>query len=270
MKLWNWFVSDRSKAQLIFIGACILSYTHTLNLFHRSGYEGILAHIGTVICELLFLLGITSKTPNRRTRGALIFGGSIVLYSNVSFGLAKGKAIVFYVFSNGMELSEVTLCGILIPALVWMAEWVRTYRAEAEPAQQEEAPPTDAKEPPDKWETPTRGMREPASALPDQEEAPPTIVEEPRETSQKFEPSNDKTPPTEPPKEAVEPSQQDEQPPTEEKDAAQDLPKTPFEWAVYLYEREKEPPSRRELARLARCSEWQARQALAELRKRVG
>src|SRR5690606_22316463 len=46
------------------------------------------------------------------------------LYSNVSFGLAKGKPIVYYVFPNGMELNEVILCGGLIPCLVWVSEWV--------------------------------------------------------------------------------------------------------------------------------------------------
>lgn len=120
----TWLKSDLSKTQIIFFGACILSYTHTLNLFERSGYPGILAHIGTIICELMFFLGVTTQTPNARTRFALGFGGLIVLYSNVSFGLAKGKPIVYYVFPNGMELNEVILCGGLIPCLVWVSEWV--------------------------------------------------------------------------------------------------------------------------------------------------
>lgn len=122
----EWIKSDLSKTQIIFLGACILSYTHTLNLFERSGYPGILAHIGTVICELMFFLGVKSEHSHAGTRFALGFGGLIILYSNVSFGLANGKALVFYEFSNGMAINEVILCGGLIPCLVWVSEWVGT------------------------------------------------------------------------------------------------------------------------------------------------
>jgi hypothetical protein len=119
-------------AVVIFVGACVLSHTHLLELFERNGYGGILAHIGTIICELMFLFGVTTSNPNFRTRVALAFGGLIVLYSNISFGLARGKSIIFWTFPNGMELSEIILCGGLIPCLVWVSEWVRSRNTSQE------------------------------------------------------------------------------------------------------------------------------------------
>lgn len=128
-------MTERNIGSVIFLFAAILSYSHTLDMFERSGYKDIFAHIGTLACEALFLMGVVAMNRARKagipvsrpSRVAFILGGLIVLYSNVSSGLANGHAIVFYRFDDFWVINEVMVIGVLIPCIVFVSEMVVSY-----------------------------------------------------------------------------------------------------------------------------------------------
>jgi hypothetical protein len=128
-------MTERNIGSVIFLFAAILSYAHTLEMFERSGYKDIFAHIGTLACEALFLMGVVAMNRARKhgipvsrpSRVAFILGGLIVLYSNVSSGLANGQPIVFYRFDDFWVINEVMMIGVLIPCIVFVSEMVVSY-----------------------------------------------------------------------------------------------------------------------------------------------
>lgn len=117
---------------LICLAVLTLSYLHSVELFERSGYHGIFAHVGVIGFELMFVLGsiimIWSRWVGAKISGAskyvFYLGVGVNVYSNIASGFAKGEALVFYLFDNGLAINEPVLIGALIPMMFVGAELV--------------------------------------------------------------------------------------------------------------------------------------------------
>lgn len=260
-------------AALVLVGAVIVSYSHTAQLFAQNGYSGWLVHVGVGVVELTFLMGalniVTARVKGVRVGVPPMLGGLlgvlVVGYSNVRAGLPYGF--------EGVALGAVIPLSLIVTEgiLAWA---ILTGRKAGEP-------PTQQAEPEDVGET-----AHPAQRITQQVDPSPAQVDEVGEPEQE--------PPTDPGEPAQQIAQVGEEPPspaqvaTNEKQEQAKTPipavrkvdrefappatiitEDPVKVAARIMEEEGKLPSRRKLSQLAGCSEYRARKVLDELKQAI-
>lgn len=183
----------------------VVSFNHSLDLFRSGGFDGYLAYVAVVGCEITFVMGalniVLARIKNERPGIPAILGGLLgvllVGWSNVAAGWAYGITGILLGLSTPVSLV------IAESILGWAFIRNKKGRTDQQSGEIKEEPGQESLEP-------SKGLGETAQT-------------------------------------------------------AQEKPKTPVEWALYLYEKHNKPPSRRQLAQIANCTEWKARKVLEEL-----
>jgi len=234
-----------------------------------------MAHVAVVGCEVTFLLGalnlVVSRMKGESPGAPAILGGLLgvlmVGWSNVSAGWEYGITGI--------------LLGLATPAALVISEAILS-RAILQHSKKEEATPSQVEEEREATEIHSSNTVEPVeemesypSSVQEAMEEVATTAEEAEENSSKVE-SQDSNVLEETPNNAGESSQPEEkdsskleESPTDREELEENSPRTPLEWAWYLYKQKGKLPTRREIMEKAGCKEWPARTARKEVEKRI-
>jgi hypothetical protein len=258
----------------------VVSYNHSIQLFHSGGFHGWMAHMAVIGSECTFVMGALNIVVSRlkgvspgvpAMLGGLL-GVALVSWSNMAAGWEYGITGVLLGLATPASLivAEAILSRAILQRAAARTKETPTPASKAEveaPSMAEPPTPSELAFPapnPTKTKSPTPGSIEYPGMEPPAQEKPPTPA-----TSNVEVPAKESPTPTE----AGSPTPSSVEPPcvkspgnVENDDAAEEIARAK-EIARRFKEEYGRLPGRRKLAEIAGCREWYARKALDELRK---